>query len=44
MNDGLERYDEPQIEEWGSVTDLTQTGLTNPGGDGKTGSADNPGN
>lgn len=33
-----EQYQEPQIEEWGSVADLTQTGQTQPGTDGKTGS------
>lgn len=33
-----EDYNEPEIETWGSVTDLTETGLTNPGDDGKAGS------
>jgi hypothetical protein len=37
--DEREQYQEPQIEEWGSVADLTQTGKTNPGGDGKDGSS-----
>jgi hypothetical protein len=33
-----EDYNEPEIETWGAVTDLTETGLTNPGDDGKSGS------
>jgi hypothetical protein len=31
-------YRTPEIRDWGTVTDVTQTGRTNPGGDGKTGS------
>lgn len=31
-------YETPSLREWGSVTELTQTGLTNPGTDGKAGS------
>jgi len=31
-------YSEPSLSEWGTVTQLTQTGLTNPGADGKSGS------
>ncbi len=31
-------YSEPVLEEWGTVADQTQTGLTNPGADGKAGS------
>jgi hypothetical protein len=31
-------YSAPQVRELGKVTDLTQTGLTNPGADGKSGS------
>lgn len=31
-------YSAPQLESWGNVSDLTQTGLTNPGGDMKQGS------
>jgi len=31
-------YSTPSLSEWGTVTDLTQTGLTNPGDDGKSGS------
>lgn len=32
-------YDEPTLTHWGSLTELTQTGLTHPGADAKTGSA-----
>ena len=35
----LETYAEPKLEEWGTVADLTQTGLTKPGTDAKAGSA-----
>lgn len=31
-------YSTPSLSEWGTVTQLTQTGLTNPGTDGKAGS------
>jgi len=31
-------YSTPSLSEWGTVTDLTHTGLTNPGDDGKAGS------
>jgi hypothetical protein len=31
-------YTTPEIQDWGTVTDVTETGLTNPGGDGKSGS------
>lgn len=31
-------YVAPQLKTWGTVASLTQTGLTNPGGDGKSGS------
>ncbi|CAN5573991.1 hypothetical protein BH20CHL7_BH20CHL7_03410 [soil metagenome] len=34
-----ETYTEPKLEEWGTVADLTQTGLTRPGTDAKGGSA-----
>jgi hypothetical protein len=33
-----EEYRAPELEEWGSVADLTQTGLTRPGDDEKAGS------
>ena len=33
-----EDYQEPKLDAWGSVADLTETGLTNPGTDGKVGS------
>lgn len=36
-------YTTPDLVEHGSVTDLTQTGLTNPGDDGKSGSAPSQG-
>ncbi len=31
-------YSAPEFEEFGTVADLTETGLTNPGGDAKGGS------
>lgn len=33
------QYKKPQIREWGTVADLTATGLTHPGDDAKEGSA-----
>jgi len=39
VEEGPEGYSEPKLEEWGTVTDLTQTGLTHPGADAKQGSA-----
>lgn len=38
QEDRREEYREPELEEWGTVTDLTQTGLTRPGTDAKQGS------
>jgi hypothetical protein len=38
QQDRREEYQEPELEEWGTVTDLTQTGLTRPGNDNKSGS------
>ena len=32
-------YASPKLKTWGKVRDLTQTGLTNPGADGKSGSS-----
>lgn len=32
-------YRKPEIREWGTVSDLTATGETNPGDDSKDGSA-----
>ena len=32
-------YQKPKLTKYGSVADLTKTGLTNPGADGKIGSA-----
>jgi hypothetical protein len=32
-------YTAPELEDFGTVADLTETGETNPGGDGKQGSA-----
>lgn len=39
VNETKKSYASPQLVTWGSVEDLTQTGLTNPGGDQKGGSA-----
>jgi hypothetical protein len=36
-------YTKPALKAWGRVADLTQTGLTHPGGDGKMGSVDSKG-
>lgn len=38
MREQKKDYNAPEIRELGSVTDLTQTGNTQAGGDGKTGS------
>jgi hypothetical protein len=32
-------YTAPELEDFGTVADLTETGRTNPGNDGKSGSA-----
>lgn len=32
-------YRTPELQDWGHVSELTQTGLTKPGQDGKQGSA-----
>lgn len=34
----MKDYKEPEIRDLGTVTDLTQTGLTQGGGDAKSGS------
>jgi hypothetical protein len=34
----MKDYTTPEIRSLGTVTDLTQTGQTNPGDDGKSGS------
>lgn len=34
----LKPYGAPKIDDWGTVADLTETGLTRPGGDLKAGS------
>jgi len=31
-------YSRPELKNWGTVADLTQTGLTRPGDDAKSGS------
>jgi hypothetical protein len=31
-------YRAPTVDDWGTVTDLTATGLTHPGADAKSGS------
>jgi hypothetical protein len=36
--EGKQPYVRPELNVLGSVADLTRTGLTNPGGDGKSGS------
>ena len=36
-------YSAPTVKRWGSVADLTKTGLTRRGGDGKSGSVGSPG-
>lgn len=36
--DQKKTYEEPTLTRWGSLTELTQTGETNPGGDAKFGS------
>jgi hypothetical protein len=33
-------YEAPQLEEYGTVADLTQVGLTNPGGDVEPGTGE----
>ena len=38
MVEGKKEYRAPRIEEWGTVQELTQTGLTHPGNDAKEGS------
>lgn len=43
MSEQQKDYTPPQIRELGTVTDLTETGKTNPGGDGKIGSAPSQG-
>jgi hypothetical protein len=34
-----QEYTTPEIRDWGTVSQLTQTGLTQPGMDGKAGSS-----
>jgi hypothetical protein len=36
-------YTAPELKKWGTVADLTQTGLTNPGADAKRGSGTSSG-
>jgi hypothetical protein len=36
-------YCKPSIEDFGTVTELTATGKSNPGGDGKVGSVNSNG-
>ncbi len=35
---GKKQYDTPELQDWGTVRELTATGMTNPGGDAKQGS------
>lgn len=37
------QYRKPEVQDWGTVTDLTATGTTNPGGDAKGGSVSSRG-
>ena len=37
-------YTTPSLTKWGKVAELTQTGKTNPGTDGKSGSRPSQGN
>ena len=37
-------YTSPELKQWGTVVDLTQTGLTRPGDDFKQGSTASQGN
>jgi hypothetical protein len=41
--DGKQPYVRPELRVLGSVADLTRTGKTNPGGDGKSGSVSSRG-
>jgi hypothetical protein len=36
-------YTAPSLKKWGKVAELTQTGLTQPGADGKQGSSPSQG-
>ena len=36
-------YTKPVVRDWGTVSELTATGLTNPGSDAKSGSAQSQG-
>ncbi len=38
MKKDRRQYVSPSLKKWGKVAELTQTGLTNPGDDGKSGS------
>ena len=40
---GKQPYVRPELHRLGSVADLTRTGLTTPGGDGKSGSVSSAG-
>jgi hypothetical protein len=41
--EGKKTYASPALKKWGKVADLTQTGRTMPGFDGKGGSASSAG-
>jgi hypothetical protein len=43
MKNAKQPYTAPQLKDWGSVVDLTQVGLTNPGSDVRQGSVSPPG-
>lgn len=38
MSEEKKRYQKPELQDWGTVRELTATGQTNPGGDAKQGS------
>lgn len=42
-NANKKQYRKPEVQDWGTVTDLTATGQTHPGADGKAGSASSQG-
>ncbi|HEX6386491.1 MAG TPA: hypothetical protein VF177_17605 [Anaerolineae bacterium] len=43
MSKEKKTYQKPTLNTWGTVADLTKTGQTHPGADGKSGSVVNPG-
>ena len=43
MKKDKKAYTSPSLKKWGKVADLTQTGLTHPGEDNKSGSGTSSG-